>query len=135
MTFKFVINGKPRPKGRPRFTYSGRPYTPKETVEYERAVRKAYQECGGGMFEGALSATVWCYFEIPKSYTKKRAEACRYNLERPMSKNYGDCDNLAKSVLDSLNGIAFGDDGQVVDLRVSKLWGKPARVEVILRDV
>jgi Holliday junction resolvase RusA-like endonuclease len=31
-----------------------------------------------------------------------------------------DGDNLAKSVLDALNGLTFKDDGQVYDLRVEK---------------
>lgn len=134
MTFKFVVPGRPRPKGRPRFTCVGRPYTPKETVEYERAVRKAYQECGGGMFDGPVSATVRCYFDIPQSYTKKRTAACKCNIERPTGKNHGDCDNLAKGVLDSLNGIAYKDDSQIVSLEVQKLWGSPERAEVIIRD-
>lgn len=135
MTFKFAINGKPQPKGRPRFTRSGMTYTPRETVVFERQVRKAYEECGGGMFEGAVSASVRCFFEIPKSYTKKRRADCEVNIERPTGKNLGDCDNLAKAVLDALNEVAFKDDSQVVDLEVSKLWGDPARVEVVLRNV
>ena len=32
----------------------------------------------------------------------------------------GDIDNLAKAVLDALNGFAFGDDGQVVLLTMSR---------------
>jgi hypothetical protein len=56
--------------------------------------------------------------------------------DRP-GKNCGDVDNLAKSVLDALNGIAWDDDSQVVDLRVIKafgpmdyvdLWIEPAEV-------
>jgi len=31
-----------------------------------------------------------------------------------------DLDNVAKSVLDGLNGIAYQDDGQVVELLVKK---------------
>lgn len=135
MTVKFTVPGKPQPKQRPRFTKSGMTYTPRETVAYEMAVRKAYMDCGGTKFDGAVSAIIGCYFEIPESYTKKRRAACEINEERPTGKNLGDCDNLAKSVLDSLNGIAFKDDSQVVDLDVSKLWGSPARVEVILRNV
>ena len=31
-----------------------------------------------------------------------------------------DIDNLAKSVIDGLNTIAFKDDGQIADLRITK---------------
>lgn len=34
-----------------------------------------------------------------------------------------DCDNLAKSVLDALNGLMFKDDSQVVELHVQKFHG------------
>ena len=33
-----------------------------------------------------------------------------------------DCDNLSKCVLDALNGIAWLDDAQVVDLHVQKVF-------------
>lgn len=44
-----------------------------------------------------------------------------------------DVDNIAKSVLDGLNGVAYWDDDQVVDLRVRKFKVKnkaEERVEV-----
>ena len=33
-----------------------------------------------------------------------------------------DCDNLAKAVLDALNGVLWQDDSQVVELSVSKWY-------------
>jgi Holliday junction resolvase RusA-like endonuclease len=36
---------------------------------------------------------------------------------------------LAKLVLDALNGVAWLDDGQVVDLTVSKRYAKPDEAE------
>lgn len=134
MTFKFTVPGKPQPKQRPRFTRAGRPYTPSETVLYEQAVQEAFKESGGAEFEGPVKAYITLFFEIPKSYTKKRRAACEINEERPTGKNHGDCDNLAKAILDSLNGIAYKDDSRVVSLEVHKLWGYPERAEVIIRD-
>ena len=46
-----------------------------------------------------------------------------------------DCDNLAKSILDSLNGIAYDDDSQVCRLIVEKIYGENPRVEVKLKEV
>ena len=46
-----------------------------------------------------------------------------------------DCDNLAKIILDSLNGIAYEDDKQVVRLYVEKIYGEHPRVEVELKEV
>ena len=46
-----------------------------------------------------------------------------------------DCDNLAKIILDSLNGIAYKDDAQVCELLVSKYYGDEPRVEVKLYEI
>ena len=35
-----------------------------------------------------------------------------------------DVDKLARSILDALTGVAYEDDGQVSELRVSKAWCK-----------
>lgn len=40
-----------------------------------------------------------------------------------ITKGGGDCDNFAKIIQDALNGIAFHDDAQIVDLHVTKGWG------------
>ncbi len=48
-----------------------------------------------------------------------------------------DVDNVAKSVLDGLNGIAYEDDDQVVELLVRKHRVKAAadeRVEIEIRE-
>lgn len=41
-----------------------------------------------------------------------------------------DSDNIAKAILDALNGVAYYDDSQVVGLTVKKEYGDSARVEV-----
>ena len=46
-----------------------------------------------------------------------------------------DCDNLAKIVLDSLNGIAYKDDAQIFELSVKKLYADEPRVVVTLTEV
>ena len=37
----FIVEGRPRPKKRPRMTKRGRVYTPAETLAYERRVAEA----------------------------------------------------------------------------------------------
>ena len=46
-----------------------------------------------------------------------------------------DTDNIAKSILDSLNGIAYKDDKQVVDLRVRKQYAEVPSVSVWISEV
>jgi len=48
-----------------------------------------------------------------------------------------DLDNVAKSILDGLNGIAYVDDDQVVELLVRKhkvRCAKEERVEIEIRE-
>lgn len=139
-TVCFVVDGKPQPKQRPRFSRrSGAVYTPSETHRYEKSVRAAYLAKHRGMVseEGAVFATIKCYFPIPKSATKKRRELMMIGKIRPTNKRSGDADNLAKSILDALNGVAYTDDSQVVSLFVDKWYvTEPdgiAFVDVMLR--
>ena len=46
-----------------------------------------------------------------------------------------DSDNLAKSILDALNEVAYDDDAQVCLLIVQKLYAETARVEVVLEEI
>ena len=41
-----------------------------------------------------------------------------------------DIDNVVKAVLDALNGVAYRDDTQVVELHVRKSYSEKPRVEV-----
>ena len=46
-----------------------------------------------------------------------------------------DTDNIAKSILDSLNKIAYLDDKQVVKLEVEKYYATSANVAVIIEEL
>ena len=116
----FVIPGQPKGKARPRVTRNGT-YTPKATREFEALIRSCYaKNCGSFSFPPGvpLCATIHAYFAIPKSYSKKQREA---RVFHPHPKK-PDADNIAKAVLDSLNGLAFSDDGAIAHLIIRKLY-------------
>ena len=46
-----------------------------------------------------------------------------------------DTDNIAKSILDSLNGIAYKDDKQVVELIVYKFYNDVPYVNVTIEEI
>ncbi len=60
----------------------------------------------------------------PPSYPKKATTAKPWPWA-DTTKGGGDCDNYAKICQDALNGIAFLDDAQIIDLRVEKTFGVP----------
>lgn len=114
-----IIEGRIHGKQRPRY-FNGRAITPKNTVNYENWIRINYREQDGRYIEGPIEARIFVYHKVPKSYSKKRIEAIREGLEYPTKKP--DLDNIVKVILDSLNGIAYKDDSQVVKLIVLKKW-------------
>ena len=130
----FNIPGKIQAKQRPRF--NGKfAYTPKETVNYENWVKACYLEKYNNEkpFEKALKVNIIAFFEIPKSVSKKKKEQMLNNEIYPTIKS--DTDNIAKSILDSLNKIAYLDDKQVVDLRVRKQYAEVSSVSVWISEV
>lgn len=130
----FIIRGKVQAKQRPRF--NGKfAYTPKETVAYENWVKTCYLEKYRGQrpLEKPLKVKIIAYYDIPKSTSKKKKQQMLDNEIFPTVKP--DTDNIAKSVLDSLNGIAYLDDKQVVKLIVEKYYATVANVAVMIEEV
>jgi Holliday junction resolvase RusA-like endonuclease len=132
MIFYFEIPGSPKGKGRPRFTRSGHAYTPESTASYENLVKVCFAQKYHGtqpIPHGVpVEAHITAFFPIPKSASKSRAADMERGFELPTKKP--DTDNLAKIVLDALNGMAYHDDAQVVELTVIKTYSHVPRVEV-----
>ena len=138
-TITFTVPGKPQGKARPRVVRQGgfsRSFTPEKTVLYENWIRTCYQRAAGDYRfpdDAPLELSVTAVFPIPKSYSRRKKEGCFSGFIRPTGKP--DCDNIAKTVLDALNGVAYDDDCQIVALHVYKLYGETPRVTVQLREV
>ena len=147
---KFCVDGEPMGKQRPKARNTGKfihIYTPSATGNYENRVRDSYKKVAAiHEFEeysahSEISATIIAYYQIPKSHYKfyKREKVTRLDKEgqemlngtiRPTKKP--DTDNIAKIILDSLNGVAYVDDSRITTLLVMKYYSENPRVEVIL---
>lgn len=134
MRREFIVEGKVQAKQRPRFTGKF-VYTPKQTIEYENWVKTSYlnKYRGQPVLENALKVKIIAFYEVPKSASKKKRLQMLNNEIFPTIKP--DTDNIAKSILDSLNGIAFLDDKQVVKLEVEKYYAANASVVVTIQEV
>lgn len=139
MQVKFTVLGEPQGKGRPRFARIGnhvQTRTPEQTVLYENLIKTEYRrQCGDFMFpeKKPISITVYAFFEIPKSVSKKKAAAMLSGEIRPTKKP--DYDNIGKVVSDSLNKVAFYDDAQVVDGLVRKFYSETPGILVVIQSV
>ena len=134
MEVTLTIPGQPVAKGRPRMTRTGRTYTPAKTRQYEAAVKAlALHDIGAVLFDGPLEVHVMASFRIPKSWPKSRQEAAwegrLQHIGRP------DGDNVAKAVLDALEGVLFENDSQICRLRVDKLYSTAPCVTVIVKQL
>lgn len=126
-----TIPGEPVAKGRPRVCKFGT-FSPTKTVNYETLIKELFIISKQEQLQGMLSATIVCYFGMPKSTTKKNLVLMRSNTIRPTKKP--DTDNLAKICLDALNGLAYKDDSQVVSLAISKWYSDNPRVEIQIME-
>lgn len=134
---KFEVPGRPIGKGRPRFVRIGkyvRTYTPKDTIEYENKIKKSYlSNIGDIKLNGPLCIDIKAYYEPPKSISNKRKNIMVNDNEILYTKK-PDIDNIAKSVLDGLNSIAFDDDAQVVKMTVEKHYSNKSKVSITLEE-
>lgn len=123
-----VIYGTPIGKGRPRF---GRnkggnviTFTPQKTREYEQSVQALAQVAmmNRTILEGPVKVCITAFFNH-KSNTG-------WHTSRP------DLDNIAKAILDGLNGIIYVDDNQVAQIVASKKYDEgEERVEVTVEEL
>ena len=115
--YAFEIPGPITGKARPRMTRHGRTYTPAKTVSAENWVKVCALDAGVKPLDGPVTLHLTTLRPVPKSWSKARKAAaltdCR-DWRKP------DADNIAKLIADALNGIAWGDDAQIADLRVEK---------------
>ena len=129
---QITIEGKPEPQLRPRATRIGnsiRLYDPKTTTDYKNLVKwTAKQQWKQKPLECPLVVELDIYRPIPKSTSKKRRKLKNERVIRPVVKP--DIDNYSKGILDSLNGIVYKDDSQVVSLIANKYYSDNPRVEI-----
>lgn len=113
-TEKFVnriyanIRIEPKPAPRPRFSKIGHAYNPEWYDGYKRTIAKQVLEQFGGIYidsEMAMDITV-------------------IKSVKATSSRYGDIDNIAKGVIDSLIGIAYPDDKLITTLLVRKRFSQ-----------
>ena len=146
MKVNFTIDGEAKGKERPRFaTKNGKPFTPEQTKIYENWIKLLYRSTVKHYFAGNVKMSITCYYGI----TKKDSEAIEKNnvktkafqeakakldgIIRPTKKP--DLDNVIKAIADSLNGIAYKDDAQVVEVVSKKFYSDRPRVEVTIEDL
>lgn len=131
--------GKQRSRARNIQTKDGRNfninYTPVKTVNYETLIQELFITKYPGFvpLTGAISIDVIAYLSIPVSKSKKQKELMRNGEVLPVVRP--DCDNVQKIVFDSLQKLAFLNDGQIVRASVKKIYSDQPRVEIVIGKI
>lgn len=130
MTYIFKVLGTPQGQGRPRFLKTGRTYIDAKTKAYrDTIISSALQPLGTS--RNPFKVEIIAYFELPASWPKWKKEAYlnRVHCFKP------DGDNIAKAVLDALNGYYWYDDSQVCELTITKLYSKEPHLLVSVTEL
>lgn len=137
MNYQLTINEKAIGKARPRFNMlQKRTYTPQKTKKYEDMIRNTFQEKYGikvNSSENEVYVKIDVEYAPPKSLSKKKKQAL---IDWKMGYTHKpDCDNIAKAVLDALNGVVWKDDKQIVGLLVMKCYGKEDKIHIEIEEI
>lgn len=106
------VMAAPRPKAT---TFCGhvKMYYPRKYERYREEIAEAYRAAGGEhLGDAPVSVSIDIMRHLPDGRPKRV-------LSEPDTVK-PDADNVAKAVLDALNGVAYKDDAQVVSLCVLK---------------
>ena len=107
------VLGKPRPR---YTTKNGKAYayTPKKFQDCETKIAYEYERQDGSFYDACeVTVQIIVCRKQPKSIRRKNVEEISDTLKP-------DIDNVAKLVLDALNGCAYTDDCQVTSLSIDK---------------
>lgn len=126
MIREFTWHGEPRGQGRPRFVrQTGVAYKSSEDKAFEKSIMLAYkaQNPMATPVQGAFGITLVVKLRQAKGNEQKQA------TKKP------DIDNVIKSVLDALNGVAFADDKNCVNITAYKRYDENPGISACILEV
>lgn len=121
--FKFIVDGQIKPKQRP-FVTRKKTFTPTETLNSEKLIKETFLKQYKNITPNKSG-----YGVIIKIFVKKPKKA-KYFYPAKF-----DIDNVAKTVLDALNGVIWIDDSQVIQLLVQKSFAEKSYVEITVDEI
>jgi Holliday junction resolvase RusA-like endonuclease len=124
----FEIN--PTPASRPRVTRWGTFYG-KKYKGFKKDMDELLSDTDKEWLEGLIFADMTFFVGIPKSWSKKKKKL----KSGQWCDNNADLDNYEKSILDSLSGVYFHDDRQIVQQQSKKIWADTGSIKIILEEV
>jgi|TARA_R110000787_G_scaffold223392_1_gene331776 Holliday junction resolvase RusA-like endonuclease len=118
--YTLKIEGQADGKARPRVTSKGTIYSPADTHGFSDKIKASARAAHIEEIEGPVSVALFIHRAMPKSASKKRKALINntWCISKP------DIDNVFKSAMDALTGIAWKDDTQVVRITGGRWWAE-----------
>ena len=136
-TISLTFNINPVPASRPRVTRWGTFYG-KKYKEFKREMGVMLIESDRPSLvnpvlwlENLISADMTFFVPMARSWSKKKKSL----KNGQFCDNNADLDNYEKAILDSLNGIYFNDDRQIVQQKSQKIWAETGSIRIILKEI
>ena len=137
MKLTLIIPGEPCAQGRPRFSTRGgfaHAYDPAKSRNYKAFIKLVaadeIEKQGWKPTEMPLCAKINAYLSIPSKKSKKFKREANLGVWRPTKKP--DLDNIVKTCQDALEGLAYKNDSQIIQLEAGKFYSDEPRVEIEL---
>mgnify|MGYP003148890166 FL=1 len=132
-----LFNISPVPASRPRVTRWGTYYGKKyKQFKLEMGVLLIDSDKNNSVnpvtwLDGLISADMTFFVPMAKSWSNKK----KSSKNGQFCDNNSDLDNYEKAILDSLNGIYFHDDKQIVQQSSQKIWAEQGSIKIILKEI
>lgn len=103
-------------------------------LDYKSAIRMlAKIQYKGELIDTPIEVECRFYFSPPKSYTKTKLK--QISSKQMLYTKKPDVDNLFKGVTDSLNGVIYKDDSQIVKATMYKEYSDQDSIVVEINEV
>jgi Holliday junction resolvase RusA-like endonuclease len=132
-----LFNISPVPASRPRVTRWGTYYGKKyKQFKLEMGLLVLESDKNNSVnpvtwLDGLISADMTFFVPMAKSWSNKK----KSSKNGQFCDNNSDLDNYEKAILDSLNGVYFHDDKQIVQQSSQKIWAEQGSIKIILKEI
>ena len=129
-----TIYTAPVGKERPRMVRMGNKtiaYTPAKTRNFEKLIQTEYIRQKGYKYGNIpVNIRLELGYSMPKTASKTIKECMLDGMMLPCKRP--DIDNVAKAILDGLNGLAYEDDKQVCELIIRKFYSEKEHIKIFI---
>ena len=127
---RMVFDIDPCPAARPRVSRWST-YYPKKYTQFRNEMKALTSEMDTTPCDKLISVDIEFNVRIPKSWTKKKKK----EKNGQYCDNSSDIDNYLKAILDSLNGVLFVDDRQVVEVYARKRYSNRPNIIFAMTEI